>query len=163
MGKLSAPALLLAACAEPPAAVVRFEEADAESACIAQEDEWFAAVQRVWLSARAEPSEETLALACVEAAGAASWADLETRLRGDGDLLSDVPVGPPFHLYLMAVHEDGCPGAEGPTTGDIGFCAYTVDPVVLAAGRDVDVRMRRHCFGLLDADACFERAARDRE
>ncbi len=160
MGKLSALAVALAGCAEPPAAVVRFEAAS--DACITQESEWFEGLARVWLSARSEPAEEAIAHSCVEAAGAAGWADLEAALRGDGTLLADMPVGPPFHLYLLGVHEDGCPGETGPRTGDIGFCAYTVDPVVLEPEKEVTVEMRRYCFGLLDADGCFERAARDR-
>jgi hypothetical protein len=153
MGKLTlVAAALLAGCGSPPAAIVTFVEADASDACLTQEATWFdAELQRTWISA--DDDGASIAHGCVEGA-VGGWDALASHLRKAGDLLTDVPVGRSFQLYLLAVKEDGCPGADGPRQ-PIDFCAFTIDPVTIREDEDVHVQMERYCQGRITKDDCY--------
>lgn len=160
MERLAGFAIVLCGCASPPAAVLWFAEPDDGDVdpCIAQEEDWFAGLQRVWIAA--ETDSEVLEYRCIGADGVSGWDALEGRLANRGDLLTGLPVGTPFHVYLVAVPTDDeadC-GEEGPRSANLGFCAFSVppeDPVVLDTDRDFNAPLLRYCQGSISKDDCY--------
>lgn len=143
----------VAGCASPPVVELGFAEASAGDACLGDESQWFTDLERVWISA--ENEDGPIEHGCVSASDIGGWDALESRLRSKGDLLTDMPVGPSFHLYLLAVELDaGCPGPDGPTS-PFDFCAFTVDPVTIPAEGTVSAPLTRYCQNRIDKDACY--------
>ena len=149
MGRLIA-WLSLAGCASPPAAEVVFAETVPDESCLAEEGSWFRDEERVWISAEADTG--PIADTCVEG-HVASWSALESQLRSEGDLLTDIPVGRAFHLYLVGLKTEPCPGEGGPAT-PFDFCAFTVEPVTIEREGGADVALERYCQARITWEDC---------
>lgn len=146
--------IVLAGCAEPPTATVRFAPLGDPDNCAASETEILSQTSAIWIGLQQEGL--TIADRCFAIEGIDRWDVVEGLLVGADLLLEDLPLNQGFDLLVMGLPAPGgCP--DGDPVGAVRFCGRSTEPVVVRAdGRSDVVEVIRVCPGNYSAQDCFE-------
>lgn len=146
--------LVLAGCADPPTATVRFAPLGDPDNCAASEEEILSQTSAIWLGLQREGA--TIADRCFATDGIDRWDGVEDLLVGADLLLEDLPLNESFDLLVMGLPAPGgCP--DGEPVGAVRFCGRSSEPLIVRAdGKSDVVEVIRVCPGNYSAQDCFE-------
>ncbi|MBI2894327.1 MAG: hypothetical protein HYY06_12310 [Deltaproteobacteria bacterium] len=146
--------LLVAGCADPPTATVRFAPLGDPDNCAASESAILSQTSAIWLGLQEEGV--TVADRCFAIDGIDTWDAVEDVLVQADLLIEELPLNEGLDLLVMGLPAPAtCP--EGEPVGAVRFCGRSSEPVLIRGqGRSDIVEVLRICPENYSAQDCFE-------